>query len=168
MATQTDLKPEKISSEITGFLRNVFPSLWTGGFGFVAVGIWFEWFGQPTPEGQKLAIVALWAVISVLLPLWTRSLREVWVTDRELIVSSEGTQVRIPLTSVREIRESRGQKVKTIRILLKEETRIGSKIKFIPAHQLQAPFTDHPVVKDLRLRAAHIAVPGMGQQNRLP
>jgi hypothetical protein len=166
--SKLDLRPEKISSSMTRFLRDLFPPLWTGAFGVVMVGVWFEWFQEPTPQAQKLAVAFLWAVTSILIRLWTRSLREVWVTDQELIVTSDGHGVRVPFSAIRDIKESRGQKVKTVRLLLAEQTPVGTRIRFIPIHRFQAPFTDHPVVKELRQRTAHVPGPGGAEQDRLP
>jgi hypothetical protein len=159
---------EIISSASTGFWRDLFPPIWTGAVGIGMLGIWFEWFGDPASMELKLLGAFLWAGTSILFRFGTKALREVWLSDSELIVSSDGHKVRIPLSEVREIKETRGQKVKTIRILLRGESRVGSEIRFIPVHRGQVPFTDHPAVQKLRQRMMEIKGEGRADRARLP
>lgn len=150
--------PERISSAATGFWKDFFPPLWTGVVGVGMMGVWFEWFGNPASMDLKLLGVVLWAGTSMLFRLSTRKLREVWMTDREVIVSSEGRRLRIPLGEVTEIKETRGQKIKTVRLHLRGHSALGSEVRFIPVHRGHLPFTDHPVVKELRQRKGDVAV----------
>ena len=116
----------------------------------------------------KLLGALLWAGTSILFKLGTLNLREVWMTDHEIIVSSGGHRVRVPLEEVSEIKETRGQKVKTVRLLLRGHSRLGSEVRFIPVHRGQVPFTDHPVVRQLRQRKMEVIDGGGVGPARLP
>lgn len=157
MESESTAPVERISSASTGLWRDFFPHIWTVGVGFGMLGIWFEWFGRPTPPELKLLLALLWAVTSILFKLGTRNLREVWLMDQEMVVAMDGQRVRVPLEEVTEIKETRGQKVKIIRLLLRGESRVGSEIRFIPVQRAQLPFTDHPIVREIRDRKRQIA-----------
>ncbi len=159
---------KRISSGATFFWRDLFPWIWTIGVGIGMLGVWYEWFGKPASMEVKLLGMALWAGTSVLFRLGTRRLQEVWLSEGEVVVLAAGRRTRIPLREVTEVRESRGQKIKTVNLRLRRPSAVGQEIRFIPVHRFQAPFTDHPVVQELRQRREGLSAVGDPDQPRLP
>ena len=149
----TTLNPERrLSSGMTSFVRDIFPKIWTLGVGAGMAGIWLELFGEPASLALKMAGVAIWAGTSILFTLTSLSLRDVWLHGSKLIVSSEGRPEEIPLEDVLEMSETRGQKVKTIKVVLRRGSAVGQTFRFIPRHAFQAPFSEHPVIGEIRER----------------
>jgi hypothetical protein len=159
MKTTTQVSERRLSSGVTSFVRDVFPKIWTLGVGAGMAGIWLELFGEPEPMALKLAGVAVWAGTSILFTLTTRSLRDVWLHGSDLVVSSpsESRRVKIPVEDVLEMSETRGQKVKTVKIVLRRGSALGQSIRFIPRHAFQAPFSEHPVIGEIRERKRQLA-----------
>ena len=154
---------KQLSSGRTGFLKDVFPILWTVGVGAGMVGIWLELFGEPATMGLKILGGAMWAGTSILFTVWSRGIYHVRLKGADLIVSSDGRDVRVPLTDITGMSETRGQRVKTIKLTLRPGSSLGTAIRFIPKTQLQAPFSEHPVIKELkeaRRRLAGASRPG--------
>jgi hypothetical protein len=151
---------------MTGFLRETFPKIWTLGVGAGMAGIWLELFGEPASMSLKLAGVAIWAGTSILFTMTGRSLKDVWLHGSDLVVSSEGRQVRIPLEDVLEMSETRGQKVKTVKVVLRKGSAVGQSFRFIPRNAFQAPFSEHPVIGEIRERKRQLA--GDSGSARLP
>lgn len=141
---------KQLSSGMTTFLKDVFPILWTMGVGAGMVGIWLELFGEPATLGLKVLGGAIWAGTSILLTAWSRRVHHVWLDGSDLIVSSEGRDVRIRLADVTGMSETRGQRVKTIKLTLRPGSPLGSSIRFIPKNRLQAPFSEHPIITELK------------------
>ena len=159
---------KRISSGATFFWKDLFPWVWTIGVGIGMLGVWYEWFGEPASMEVKLLGMALWAGTSVLFRLGTKRLQEVWLEDGEVIVLAAGRRTHIPLREVTEVRESRGQKIKTIKLRLRRPSAVGQEIRFIPVHRFQAPFTDHPVVQELREMSEELSMGRNPDQPRLP
>lgn len=157
MVPERNRSGEQLSSEMTGFVKNVFPVLWTVGVGAGIAGIWLELFGAPEPMGIKLLGVVLWAGTSILFTALSRAIHHVWLDGSDLIVSIDGRDVRIPLTDVTKMSESRGQRVKTIKLTLRPGSFLGTTLHFIPKGQLQAPFSEHPIIKELKERKGELA-----------
>jgi hypothetical protein len=152
MQPGTENTEKLLSSGMTTFWRDFFPPVWTIAVGAGMLGIWLEAFGEPASLGLKLLGGALWAGTSILFSLGTRRLRHVWLRGSDLIVSSSGRRVTVPLQDVIEVSETRYQKIKTIKLVLRQGSPLGSEIRFIPPPGFQAPFTEHPVIGELRER----------------
>jgi len=114
------------------------------------LGIWMGWFGEPASLGVKVLGGVIWAGTSILFSAWSRRLRHAWLDGSDLIVSDEGRNVRIPLTDVTGMSETRGQRVKTIKLTLRPGSRLGSNVHFIPKSRFQAPFSEHPIIGEIR------------------
>ena len=85
-------------------------------------------------------------------------MRHVWTDGEHLVVRPHGSDIRIPLTDIVEVRESRYRRVKEITIELRHDIPgVGRKIMFPAPFAWQKPWTDHPVVTRIqelkRLRA---------------
>ena len=147
----------RLSSTGTVWWRDIFPRVWTLGVGIGMAGIWLEWWGDPAPLGLKLAGAALWAGTSVLFSLFGRTLHDVWLKDDRLIVSRGGRRTEIPLRDITDLSETRAQKIKTVKIGLRPGSPLGSGIRFVPPLSFQPPFSDHPVVQEIRERKQRLA-----------
>jgi len=145
-------KPKLISSLSTTFWKWIFPAFWIPGMGVVAVMAWLDLLDKTLPLGGKLAIFGVWVGASTLLIGWSRALHHVWLAEDHLLVSGGGRRVRVPLEHIQEISESRFQKVKHIKVSLNQPTAIGRVFRFIAPMSFQPPFSDHPVVKEIKNR----------------
>lgn len=157
MGNQEPGRRERLSSDATPFLKNVFPIVWTLGVGAGMVGIWLEFFGQPASIGLKILGGVFWLGTSVLFSAGSRQLHEVWVEGSNLVVRGSHRHERVPLSDVTKMTEARGQKVKTIKLHLRAGSPLGSAIRFVPRGHFQAPFSEHPVITKLKERKRLLA-----------
>ena len=141
--------------------------MWTLGVGFGMMGIWMEWWGDPAPMRLKLLGLALWAGTSVLLSLFGRTLCDVWLEEDRLVVSRGARRREVPLAEITGLSETRGQKIKTVKIKLRPGSPLGDEIRFVPPLRLQAPFSEHPVIREIEERKRALAG-GDGSPQRLP
>jgi len=146
------MQEKKLSSGLTSFLRDVFPSLWTVGVGAGMLGIWLDLFGQPATLGLKVLGGIMWVGTSVLFRAKTRNLYHVWLGEDQLLVEADGRRERVPLHDVTDFSESRAQKVKTIKLTLRPGSHLGPTLRFIPSHRFQAPFFEHPIIGEIKER----------------
>jgi hypothetical protein len=149
LRSRTEIGRKKLSSESTVWWRDVFPPVWTVAVGIGMLGIWLEWWGHPVSLGLKIMGGVVWVGTSVLLALRGRSLHDVWLGGDRLYVSKGGPPREILLRDVTGFTESRGQKLKTIKINLRPGSPLGDVIRFVPPLRLHAPFTDHPVIGEI-------------------
>jgi hypothetical protein len=164
--SRTEIGRKKLSSESTVWWRDVFPPVWTVAVGIGMLGIWLEWWGSPTPLRLKIMGAVVWAVTSVLFALRGRLLHEVWLGKDRLYVSKGGPPREILLRDVTGLSESRGRKLKTIKINLRPGSPLGDVIRFVPPLRLHAPFTEHPVIGKIAEQKQRL--PGTSGSARLP
>ena len=127
-------------------------------------GIWLELFGEPASMSVKILGAIIWAGTSVLFTGWSRRIHQVWLQGTDLIVSAAGRRIRVPLQDVIGISETRGQKIKTIKLSLRPGSPLGPTVHFIPASRLQAPFSEHPLIEELKdAKRALAGIDGKGK-----
>lgn len=160
-------EPKRISSLATTFWKWVLPALWVPGIGAFTVAAWLDLLRDPLPLLGKVGILGIWLGTSVLLVAGTRKLHHVWLDDDQLIVEGSRGKVRIPLEDVRDISETRFQRVKWAKVSLRRPTALGKEFRFATPLALRPPFLDHPVVKEIKERKR--SLPGeRGDRKRLP
>jgi hypothetical protein len=150
MVMSQNQRGKRLSSGMTGFMRNIFPFLWTVGVGVGMAGIWFETVGEPATLTLKVLGGVLWAGTSILFTAWSRGIYHVWLDGADLIVLGSSRRVRVPLHDIIGMSETRGQRVKTIKLSLRTGSHLGPAIRFIPRHRMQAPFSEHPIIRELK------------------
>jgi hypothetical protein len=155
--SRTEIGRKRLSSEGTVWWRDIFPPLWTVAVGIGMLGIWLEWWGHAVPLGLKIMGGVVWAGTSVLLALRGRSLHDVWLDGDRLYVSKGGPPREIHLRDVTGFSESRGQKLKTIKINLRPGSPLGAGIRFVPPLRFHAPFTEHPVIGEIKEQKRRLA-----------
>ena len=145
---------ERITTDATTFWKRVFPPAWIGLIGSFNVLLWLDLIGsQPAPMPAKIAILTMWGVFSPFFVGWSRKMHHVWIDGDHLVVRPHGSPVRIPLSEVLEIKESRYQRVKVITLEFRRDIPgIGRDLRFPAPFVFQKPFSDHPLVTDLRQR----------------
>jgi hypothetical protein len=152
MSEMEQVEPKLISSLSTTFWKRIFPALWIPGVGVVAAMAWLDLLDNTLPLGGKLAIIGIWVGGSVLMAGWSRALHYVWLADDHLVVSGWGGRIRVPLEHIQEISETRFQRVKYIKVSLNQPTAIGRVFRFLAPLALQQPFSDHPVVREIKAK----------------
>jgi hypothetical protein len=121
------------------------------------LGIWMEWWGDPAPMKLKLLGLALWAGSSALFFLFGRTLCDVWLEADHLLISRGGRPEKVRLEEISGFSETRAQKIKTVKIKLRPGSVLGSEIRFVPALGFQAPFSEHPVIREIEERKRALA-----------
>ncbi|MEJ2205010.1 MAG: hypothetical protein P8170_12980 [Gemmatimonadota bacterium] len=153
---------EILSSEATTFWKRIFPTAWTVGVGALAVAVWLGLIGDPpAPDVVRVVILGGWATFSALFFHWLGRLQHVWRVGNELVVGDRERGVRVNLTEIRNVKESRMQRLKMVTLELDHATPLGRKITFIPrgAKTFWLPFADSEVAADLRARMERLARP---------
>jgi len=148
---------QRLSSTGTVWWRDIFPRVWTVGVGMGMIGLWMGWWGHPGPREVMALAAVLWAGTSILVTLFGRSLYDVWLDGHRLIVSKDGRTVEIPLQDIMGFSESRAQKIKTIRVKLRPGSPLEEGIRFVPPLHFQAPFSEHPVIREIQERKGELA-----------
>jgi hypothetical protein len=120
-------------------------------------GIWFENVGEPAALSLKILGGVLWAGTSILFTVWSRGIYHVWLDGPDLIVLGSTRRIRVPLHDIVGMSETRGQRVKTIKLNLRAGSHLGSSIRFIPKHRMQVPFSEHPIIRELKERKRSLA-----------
>jgi hypothetical protein len=160
---------ELLSSDSTTFWKRVFPAAWTVGVGAVAAMAWLDLIGSPpAPAPVKIFLVGGWAVFSALFYHWLGRLQHVWRVGDDLVVGDRNHGLRLSLTEVREVKESRMQKLKMVTLELRRATPLGRTITFVPkgAKSIWLPWADSEIAADLRERMERLAPPQTGRTLR--
>lgn len=145
------LAPRPISTGATTFWKSVFTPGWIALFGSFTAALWLGLVDGSPSLALKLAATGVWVGMSAFLVHWSRRLAHVWIQGTDLRVRTTGGERRIPLSEVREIRESRFQRVKLITLELQREVPgVGREIVFPAPLTLQRPFGEHPLVAELK------------------
>lgn len=148
----------RLSTGATTFWKSVFVPTWIGGIGAFNVALWMDLIGSPpAPMAVKVAVLSLWMVFSPFFVWWSRRLSHVWLDGDDLLLRPGGRDYRIPLAQVREIEESRFQRVKLITLHLGRPSPFGDQIVFVAPFAFQKPFGDHPLVAELKERRRRLA-----------
>lgn len=151
MEPSTELR--RLTTGSTTFFKSVFAPTWISGIGAFNVVLWMDLIGSPpAPLPVKIAILTLWLVFSPFFIWWSNRLRHVWFDGTDILLRSGQREHRIPLRDIREIKESRFQRVKLITLDLGRPTPLGDTVVFVAPFSFQAPFSDHPLVAELKER----------------
>ena len=143
---------ERLTTGSTTYWKYVFPTTWIGLLGGFNVAAWLDLIGSPpAPMVLKIVLLVAWMVFSPFFIWWSRQMRHLWTDGDHLIVRPHGSDVRIPLTDIVDIQESRYRRVKEITIELRHDIPgVGRKIMVIAPLAWQKPFSDHPLVTRIR------------------
>ena len=133
---------ERLSSRGTRWHKIVFPALWLGVFGVVALAVALG-ATQPTPHPYvRVALPCAW-IGGLGLFWWLRfSLTDVWLDAATIRVAGLRHSIEIPLSEIEAVAESIGSS-QTITLVLKRATPLGRRIRFVPSWRLRE-FPSHP------------------------
>lgn len=156
MTKNEEAGPVPLTSGSTTFVSRVFPWVFTLLAGGTTVAAWLGLLG-----GEAAAPVARWGLLAVTVigstaqHLLLGRLRHVWLDGDTLVVGDVRRGLRIDLRDVIEVKESRIQRLKTIKLRLSRPTPYGTTIHFIPRgwSAVLAPWAASPVADELRERA---------------
>jgi hypothetical protein len=146
----------QLSSSVTIYYKWVIPVFLTAAGGVMSLGMWTGRF-DPLPVGEKLALTCLWLLASCDFIWFGRRLKHVLLRTNYLIVIDYQSQVRVPLSHINKMSESRMVGPKRIRVHLSPGCQFGDKIVFIPRLQFHNPFREHPAITKLRNERDHPA-----------
>ena len=143
---------ERLTTGSTTYWKYVFPTTWITALGGFNVAMWLDLIGSPpAPMPAKVAILGLWLAFSPFFVWWSRQMRHVWTDGDHLLVRHHGSDVRIPLSEVVDVQESRYRRVKEITIELRRNVPgVGDKIMFPAPFIFQKPWSDHPLVARIK------------------
>ena len=146
---------EKLSSSMTLFYKIILPALWISGFGFGTLGMWLGKFDQPSqpPDEVKLTFLFFWIIGSAFLLRDAVRLKSITQDKNDLIIKNFSKVIRVPLSNIHHISESRLMRPKTISITITPPCEFGERVTFIPKAKLQLsfnPLSEHPIAKRLR------------------
>lgn len=142
---------ERLTTGSTTYWKYLFPTTWISALGGINVALWLDLFDKPQPMPLKLAILGVWLVFSPFFIWWSRQMRHVWTDGDHLVVRAHGSDVRIPLAEIVEVRETRYRRVKEITIELRRNIPgVGTKIMFPAPFAWKKPWSDHPIVARIK------------------
>ena len=76
--------------------------------------------------------------------------KKVWIDKEFLYVSNFLKEIKIPLSNIAEVTESKWLKYRPITIALKTESELGRKIMFVPKYDGIRIIADNPIVYELK------------------
>jgi hypothetical protein len=146
----------RLSSRLTFYYRFLLPALWIPGFGLAALAVWIGRTnaGEPIPTEIKLVVLAAWIVGSLVILRLALGVKTVYLERDRLIVSDAGNDMRIPLTEVEDIVESRFWNPKLIKVTLRHTLAYPRQIVFLAPVRFQFVWSEHPIVRELRTQVA--------------
>jgi hypothetical protein len=151
-------EPRRLSTGATTFWKSIFVPTWITGIGAFTVALWMDLIGSPpAPTAVKVAVLSLWMVFSPFFVWWGRRMSHVWLDGDHLLLRPGGRELRLPLSEIRDVEESRFQRVKLITLHLGRPSPAGDRIVFVAPFTLQKPFSEHPLVAELRARKRMLA-----------
>lgn len=159
-------EPTRLTSASTTVYGRVLPAVWSAGFGIITL---ITWLGvgenHPAPPEVRWVMAATWAFGSLFLHGWLGRLRHVSLDGDTLVVGHPRRGTRIPLREVQEVKETRAQKMKWIKVTVGRATPVGRTIRFMPKGRegWLTPWALSPVAEDLQAR---VLAAGGGAQPR--
>jgi hypothetical protein len=139
------------SSPLTVFWKFIAPALLIGG-AFYATVVMLGGFrnreGPSYSSGEVCLAIVCMAVMLAFVVGQALPLKRVQADDQALYVSNYVTEIRIPLSEVTVVRESRSRKYFRLSIHLRNPSAFGKRIVFIPRLRLYWSGI-HPVVREL-------------------
>ena len=132
-----------ISSSFTFFHKYIFPSVWTGGFGYATLRLILS------EDEECILFLMLWIIGSFLWVFCIR-LKKVVIDDKYLYISNYFKTIKVPLSEIESVVENVFISTHPIWICFKNKTGFGYKIMFMPNFHWRCMFfCSHPVVKEL-------------------
>jgi hypothetical protein len=160
MAITSPSAPVPLSSAAAPWLTRAVPGLVGVLGGAVTAAAWLDLLGDaPAPLLVRWAVTGAWLLGSGVAIWWSGRFHQVWLDGDTLIVGDERRGVRVSLRDVREVDESRFQKVKAVVLRLSRPTPLGDAIRFIPrgSGSWLSPWASSPVAAMLRERSAALS-----------
>lgn len=138
----------KISSKLTIFHKFILPALLLAGILISYIDVSME---KPNTFDLIKELYFIGSAIVGYLFLWfdLRS-KEVSIEGDFLYVSNFSREIKIPLSEIKKVTEFVFLNHDPVTIHLKNETRFGKKIIFIPTYRYFNFFSSHPIVSELR------------------
>lgn len=145
--------PLPLTSVSTTLFGRVAPAVATLCTWAAALMAWLSPEPTVTPA-VKWTALGVAAVVSTVAWRWSSGFQHVWLEGEYLIVGDARRGVRVRLADVEEVRETRMQKVKWVKLSLAHRTSLGATIRFIPrgSRAWLVPWTTSPLVDELRER----------------
>jgi hypothetical protein len=145
-----------LTSASTTFYARVMPVFGTLIAATVTTLAWLDLFSDPIPAIGKWAMLGATVVVAVVSFGWMGRFQHVWLEGDHLLIGAPRRGVRVSLRDVRDLTETRMQKVKWVKLELTHGTSLGKTIRFIPrGHRAWlAPWSASPLVGGLRERIA--------------
>jgi hypothetical protein len=153
MASSRTTELQELTGNSTVYFGRIAPMFMTALGGAVTAAAWLDLLGDgPVPDPAKWMILAVWLVMCGVAFGYLWRLPRVWRDGDHLLVGDPRRGVRIPLSEVVEVRESRFQQMKTVTLELRRPTPLGRKIRFVPrgAGAFLFPLSWSPVAAELR------------------
>jgi len=123
---------------------------WIARFAFIPAAIGAAIVFTQVPRQLLWFLVPLFFV-AIYLCVRNFRLKTVELDGNDLLISYFSQQIRVPLSTVSEVRGGRGGK-SPIKIIFRTDTDFGQSIEFLPPHvySMMWPWTPHPLVMELR------------------
>ncbi len=128
------------------------------------VGTLLMWVGPtggppaaPPPEVIRWLLTALWLVGSAVGVATGVGLKRVRLAGPALLVSNYRREISVPVASIVAIEESRWVAIHPVTLRLREQTRFGRSIRFMPAMRGWGHWRPHPVVAELAALAGIVS-----------
>ncbi len=151
--------PIPLTSGSTTLFARIVPTVLVLVVAVMAVLAWTGQLGDDLARPARWTIMGVALVVAVAAQRWFGQVRHVWLDHEHLVVGPDPHRgVRVRLQDVSDVRETRWQKMKWVKVELERTTPVGGTIRFIPRGREAwlTPWLSSPVVKQLveRVEAA--------------
>jgi hypothetical protein len=145
--------PVPLTSSSTTIFGRILPAVVTTCAGVVAVMVWLS----PEPgmdTAVKWVVLGTTVAVSAVVYRLFGRFQHVWVEGEYLLIGDARRGFRVRLQDVQELKETRFEKLKWIKLRLAHSTPLGSTIRFIPrGHRAWlVPWAASPLAEELRRR----------------
>jgi hypothetical protein len=140
---------KKLSSELT----LMYKSIWI----FFVIGLGIILFVTDVPAFGKGAYFICFVIGAFIFWGMYKDLRTVVIDNNFLYISDSKQTTIIPISEMKGVQQIILFRLPVIIVELKDGTKFGSEVRFVPYTAFRLPFTQHPVVDELK-HLAHLSV----------
>jgi hypothetical protein len=139
---------ETVSSSLTFFYKFIFPSVWSGGFGFGTVAMLLN------RKPEAVGFGAAWVIGTTIFLLMCGRLKRVKLDGASLVISNYRRDIIVPVSEIADVRQNRLINLKPVTITFRKDTSFGNAITFMPPVSFEL-FSEDELVTRLRSLVGH-------------
>ena len=141
---------EKLSSSLTIFYKIAFPITWILFFGLGTLVLWTNHDNTIQNYNDKWRFLIAWIAATSFMLWFSLRLKEVNLSNDRLLVDNYITEIEIPISNVKRVKEIWLFHPHTIKLTVDPPSKFGSTIVFVPRFKFDLKVWGSPVAQQLK------------------